>query len=259
MYKEKQFARSLLALTGATTVMAVQESVQEDPFDALFTLEDEYYQDGFSQGTADGARAGRIEGRLFGYERAFERFIHMGKLHGKAIVLQQRLKNTSPRPGQLPSGSSDNSCVPTTIVDQVPEASVESAESRVHSTPFPATTPNQGHPKDDNYDNGSAQHILPPLPPSQRLAKHIDGLHALTEPLTFSTQNDEDAVADFDDRIRRAGAKAKLLDRLLGDGDDGNPVSSQGQGRVRRAGVGGTTGGDMEEFTLRTGKARTAG
>lgn len=60
--------------------------------------------------------------------------------------------------------------------------------------------------------------VLPPLPGSNtRLAKNIFLLHSLTDPLTFSTENDEDAVADFDDRFKRAGAKAKIIERTVGE------------------------------------------
>jgi hypothetical protein len=60
---------------------------------------------------------------------------------------------------------------------------------------------------------------LPPLSTSTstRLLNNITLLHSLTDTETFSTQNTEDAVADFDDRVRRAGAKAKVVERIVGE------------------------------------------
>jgi hypothetical protein len=50
--------------------------------------------------------------------------------------------------------------------------------------------------------------------PTPRLQSHVSTLHALTDPATFSTLNTEDAVADYDDRFKRAGAKAKIIERI---------------------------------------------
>lgn len=58
---------------------------------------------------------------------------------------------------------------------------------------------------------------LPPLKDNGRLKKHIQMLHGLSDPATFSTRNTEEAVADFDDRFKRAGAKAKVIERLVGE------------------------------------------
>ena len=58
---------------------------------------------------------------------------------------------------------------------------------------------------------------LPPLAEHQRLYKHIKVLHALSESASMSTENSEDAVSDFDDRMRRAQAKVKLIERILGE------------------------------------------
>ncbi|KAL9083531.1 MAG: hypothetical protein Q9159_005723 [Coniocarpon cinnabarinum] len=54
-----------------------------------------------------------------------------------------------------------------------------------------------------------------------RLAKHVDVLTALVDPTTLSTQNTDDAVSDFDDRIKRAQAKCKVVERMLRDEGDG--------------------------------------
>lgn len=239
-----------------------------DPFDTLFTLEDQYYRDGFVQGEADGARAGRIEGRVFGYEKAFEKFVRVGRLHGRAIVLQERVKP-----------STDTSRLSSPIIPAASrsteggEASVEAATggstsliTSVSAAPTSRTPAkdglgqHKGQPQPLSTSDGEARNFLPPLPHSQRLAKHIDALHALTEPPTFSTQNDEDAVADLDDRLRRAEAKAKLIDRMLGIAGDAHPVrTANGQGQSGLGTDAGKPSADMEEFVMRLGKARTAG
>jgi len=71
-----------------------------------------------------------------------------------------------------------------------------------------------------------AQKTLPSLPKNQRLINNITLLHSLTDPLTFSTDNTEEAVADFDDRVKRAGAKAKVVERIVGESEGGSTAKS---------------------------------
>jgi hypothetical protein len=59
---------------------------------------------------------------------------------------------------------------------------------------------------------------LPEIPnPSTRLLSNTSLLYHLTDPSTFSTANTEASVADFDDRVKRAGAKAKVIERIVGE------------------------------------------
>ncbi|KAF2405237.1 DUF1715-domain-containing protein [Trichodelitschia bisporula] len=58
----------------------------DDLFDDILNLEDRYYEEGYQEGVQDGSRAGRIEGRVFGLEKAFEKFVAVGALHGQACV-----------------------------------------------------------------------------------------------------------------------------------------------------------------------------
>jgi len=75
---------------------------------------------------------------------------------------------------------------------------------------------------------------MPSLTDNARLAKHVKVLYALAESESLSTENTEDAVSDFDDRLRRAQAKAKIIERMVGEqkgtGDDAekNPNSKNG-------------------------------
>ncbi|KAK4610266.1 hypothetical protein CLAFUW4_13820 [Fulvia fulva] len=184
----------------------------EELFGHVLHLEDQYYREGYHLGVADGSRSGRIEGRTFGLEKGFEKFVEMGKLHGKAVLWEARL--------------------PATI-----------------SSDTPATA------------NGTTN--LPPLQaPSgnARLRKHVERLAALSDPNDLSTENNEDAVSDFDDRLKDAKAKATLISRMAGEHDSTTEASAPGQSgretalRVRRTGgsdVANTPArptGEMEDF-----------
>lgn len=158
-------------------------TTEADPFDSLLTLEDDLYTTAYAQGTTDGSRAGRIEGRIFGLEKGFEKFAALGQLHGRASVWGARLPRSK-------------------------TASAENTEVDV---------------KSKNPKEAEQGPILPLFRDNDRLKKHIQMLHALTDPATFSTINTEDAVADFDDRFKRAGAKAKIVERIVGE--TGSPCS----------------------------------
>ncbi|KAL6864033.1 DUF1715 domain-containing protein [Trichoderma novae-zelandiae] len=56
---------------------------------------------------------------------------------------------------------------------------------------------------------------LPPLPNNPRLAKNVRLAYALVEPETLSTENSDEAVQDFDDRVKRAQGKVKIIERML--------------------------------------------
>lgn len=66
-------------------------------------------------------------------------------------------------------------------------------------------------------DPPSTTLLLPTLPDNPRLAKHVKVFHALAESDTLSTENSEEAVSDFDDRFKRAQAKAKIIERMVGE------------------------------------------
>ena len=70
---------------------------------------------------------------------------------------------------------------------------------------------------------------LPRLPPNPRLEKHIFSLRALVDPTTLSLENSDDAVADLDDRLKKASAKAKIIERMIGEsGEAGETREYQG-------------------------------
>ena len=158
----------------------------DDPFDDLLTLEDTLYTTAHSQGVADGARAGRIEGRIFGLEKGFEKFASLGELHGRGAVWGSRL------PARVP-------------------APIPSAQDPSHATPTLS-------PESPNQPSTITTTQLPAIQnPTSRLQSNISLLYHLTDPPTFSTSNTEADVADFDDRVKRAGAKAKVIERIIGE------------------------------------------
>ncbi|EFZ01913.1 essential protein Yae1 [Metarhizium robertsii] len=55
---------------------------------------------------------------------------------------------------------------------------------------------------------------LPSLPNNARLEKNVRMVYSLVEPDTLSTENTDEAVQDFDDRVKRAQGKAKVVERM---------------------------------------------
>lgn len=192
--------------------------MESDPFDDLLGLEDRFYNEGFQLGTTDGVKAGRIEGRVFGLEKGFEKYVEMGRLHGKTLVWAGRLSKThKPAMGtsQIPAG-----------------ANTEQAASSINK-------------------HSSSPATLPPLPSSPRLEKHIKILYALTEPVSLSTDNSEDAVSDFDDRLKRAIGKVKIIEKLVGEEGSASAsgVGTNGsQGSRRNANKGGDS--NIEDMSV---------
>ncbi|EMD96451.1 hypothetical protein COCHEDRAFT_1054433, partial [Bipolaris maydis C5] len=178
----------------------------DDPFDTLLTLEDTLYTAAYDLGVADGAHAGRIEGRIFGLEKGFEKFAALGELHGRSVVWSSRLPGLTSEPNT----------------------------SNVQIT----------KPEDGGADKKESQERILLLPKNERLKNNVTLLHSLTDPETFDTANTEEAVADFDDRFKRAGAKAKVIERIVGETDttvaskspDGSPARAKSGGPVRITG-----------------------
>ena len=161
---------------------------EPDPFDDLLSLEDKFYKEGYDLGVSDGERAGRVEGRLFGLEKGFEKYAVMGKLHGRAIIWA----------GRLPE-----------IKSQV------DAESKGGAKKSATTNTEQGGQEEPPSKAPACKaHILPANP---RLESHIRTLYALTEPGSLSTENSEDSVSDFDGRLKRAEGKIKIIEKLTGE------------------------------------------
>jgi len=179
--------------------------MESDLFDEILGLEEQFYEVGYKQGLADGVRAGKIEGRTFGLEKGFEKYVEMGRLHGRSIVWTNR-------------------------TPQIRNASILGGDDAQLS----------GRPKSP-VNGPTAPLSLLQLPDNARLAKHVRVLYALAESESLSTENTEEAVSDFDDRLKRAHAKLKIIERMAGevkeDLDGSGRVISSNDGSIEDVSV----------------------
>ncbi|AEO57065.1 hypothetical protein MYCTH_2302812 [Thermothelomyces thermophilus ATCC 42464] len=224
-----------------------------DPFDTLLTLEDQFYTEGYNQGMADGLVAGRTEGRQLGLERGFQKFVEAGRMQGRAIVWANRLRlGRGHGRGQGAHHGAVGSANPAE------EAGAGGAQARDGA----AGEGDRGgvgrgsggggdREEEEKKNNGegtapppAAELSLPPLPDNPRLRKHVTTLYALAETESLSTENTDEAVDDFDDRLRRAQGRFKVIERMTGEGDSAKSKGTDGHGHDpgSRAGKGeGTT------------------
>ena len=75
-------------------------------------------------------------------------------------------------------------------------------------------------PQSHNFGEETTQQQrlqIPQISPNLRLSKHVKVFYALAESDSLSTENTEEAVSDFDDRLKRAQAKAKIIERMAGE------------------------------------------
>ena len=190
--------------------MSSKEDKNPDPFDTILGLEDQFYQEGYALGVADGQHAGLIEGRAFGLEKGFEKFLAMGKAHGRAKVWAARLATAS---------------------EEVPASQ---ALGPIASAEEPAKA---------NSSFGRAPRLLP----NSRLEAHVRTLYALTEPGSLSTANTEDAVADYDDRMKRAEGKIKVIEKITGESGFLDAAATQVQSSSKQSG---NVDGSIEDMSV---------
>ncbi|KAL2196089.1 hypothetical protein P885DRAFT_61288 [Corynascus similis CBS 632.67] len=210
-----------------------------DPFDALLTLEDQFYTEGYDQGTADGLVAGRTEGRQLGLERGFQKFVEAGRLQGRAIVWANRLKlgqgqglgqGISPPPLSV---SLDGGKKAQRVKDGFASSALKTREGEEELGEKDNGNGSIGGHEDAKEEAASAATAtlsLPPLPDNPRLSKHVTTLYALAETESLSTENTDEAVDDFDDRLRRAQGRFKVIERMTGEGDGGKSKGPDGNG-----------------------------
>lgn len=159
---------------------------------------------------ADGLVAGRAEGRQLGLERGFLKFVESGRLQGRAIVWANRAGGQQRARGLLGSGGKEGQgAAGGGRGDR--EGGGEGEGQR------------QGDGDEDGGEAPQETRLLPPLPDNPRLAKHITTLYALAETESLSTENNDEAVDDFDDRLRRAQGRFKVIERMVGEGEVGKP------------------------------------
>lgn len=227
-----------------------------DLFDSLFSLEETFYREGYELGLADGKRAGLIEGRLTGLERGFEKFAQMGRLHGKCVIWAGRLPSSRKRrigscsPSDQKSGVGGEGEYMATEEEEEEKGERGEKESKENTNDDSAiereqkqtsTLPTSSNPKDHLPPSPPTPTPTPTPPPllllssnndrkNPRLHKHILTLYALVEPASLSIQNTEAAVSDFDDRLRRAEGKVKVIERITGEGGDGSKIKTGEEG-----------------------------
>lgn len=171
--------------------------MDDDPLDSLLGLEEEYYREGYDLGTLDGAHAGYVEGKLFGIEKGYEKGLEMGRIFGRALVWDLRLR----RPAQELQDASDDKLNAEGPASNERHRTEQEKDVSHHSPPPFVLTPE----------------MLPAAPASGRLDKHVQTLLALLDPKMLSLENSDDAVADLDDRLKRASAKVKIIERVVGE------------------------------------------
>jgi len=159
-----------------------------DPFDDLLDLENDYYKEGYDAGVADSAYAGMIEGKVFGIEKGYEKALELGKLHGRALVWEGRFPQSKLRDPVDPV-ETEKTCADSAIMIQPSEA------QRLREI----------------LQN------LAPVPENGRLRRHLEALFTMSDGGTVARDNSDHAVTEFDDRIARANAKAKVIANIVGE------------------------------------------
>jgi hypothetical protein len=207
---------------------------EQDPFDQLLGLEDKFYDEGYQLGVADGSQAGHVQGRLLGLEKGFEKYMAMGQLHGRATIWGGRFQMLQTKSSRAISSEQER----IAESNLPPKASAEDDRELGMDTL-----------KENITGESSKTHTLLDLPDNSRLGKHIRVLYALTEPASLSTKNAEDSVSDFDDRLKRARAKVKVIGKLIGDSDISDEESTLGAGVASSRKVMGDGEGSIEDVS----------
>lgn len=157
--------------------------------DSLLDLEEQFYNEGYNLGVADGAEAGYTEGSVFAVEKGFEKFVEMGRLYGKALVWAQRLADGKPN---------------------------ETSE---------LVTPSDSQSNDVSLDPSICKDMPKLAAHSARLTRNLATLLELVDPASLDMSNTEEAVNDVDERLKGAAVKAKLIQRAMGESEE--PLGAQ--------------------------------
>ncbi|KAF1811101.1 hypothetical protein P152DRAFT_399931, partial [Eremomyces bilateralis CBS 781.70] len=183
--------------TTAETQVAMED---EDPFDHVLQLESHYQAEGYALGVADGTKAGHAEGYAFGIEKGFEKFMQMGVVQGRAAVWEARVA-MSDYNGE---NTITNEGTSSSLAD--PSQSGNS-KAKEEGDDVKSVEISQRDPKSR----------IPALQPNERLLKHLGTLHSHTDNMTMSLENTEEAVDAFDERLRKATAKVKVIEKTMGE------------------------------------------
>ncbi|KAL7926120.1 hypothetical protein ACQKWADRAFT_281810 [Trichoderma austrokoningii] len=129
-----------------------------------------------------------IEDRIYskGYDQGFQDGVRAGKIEGRALGMEKGCEKF------LQSGRIAGKCIIWA--------------NRLAQRPQPGSA---------SGEKSSETCTLPPLPKNPRLEKNIRLAYALVNPDTLSTQNTDEAVEDFDDRLKKAQGKVKIIEKML--------------------------------------------
>lgn len=175
-------------------------------FDTLLSLESTFYETGYTQGHQDGLRQSQFESRVFGVEQGYLKGVAMGRMVARARLWKARLEVVRQQEGRPLQNRPQRS--------SLYEGSGSDTTSEVAETIAKAS-----NAADD--DKEALDLSLPPLQANERLQKtlekHVEKLLVYVDPSTLSPANTDDDVADYDDRLKKAQAKMKVIERLVGE------------------------------------------
>lgn len=181
---------------------------ERDPFDILLDLESAYEARGYTDGLHDGKAQALSSSTLFGIEKGFEKYIVMSRLRFRAEkwarAFDVHVDHNTPAPAAVPVSSSVGG------VNVGADANADMA---------PAA---QGAGVEVGTENSHVH---------SRLQKHTATLLKLTSAQTMDYANTDEAIGDFEERLKRAQAKCKVIERMVGTGDPG-AVVSKGNGEI---------------------------
>lgn len=94
--------------------------------DSSLNLEELYYQEGFTEGSRVGETQGLIEGRIYGSEISYERYLSLGLLYGKMSYWKAKHRGNSRMTIQLAKLAE--------LLDSVPRNNDEAKEGQDYET-----------------------------------------------------------------------------------------------------------------------------
>lgn len=236
---------------------AKEEEEDDDIFAPLLTLPTTFYNEGHALGFADGRAHARSESRAFGIEQGFRRGVEMGRLSAWVAVVRLRVagrvggmvegrdegtvEGKEPRQSSLhgdrdrmkgqrhdrdkrtesTAGNTHDAC-PSAYEEATPTTQIQ--EQNSFTSPRSMTVSYEQSPerRRQNTPQPRAAPQANPTQHQQRLQKHLSTLSDLTDLRTLDLGNDDKAVGDFDERMRRAKAKVVVVERLVGGGGAGD-------------------------------------
>jgi hypothetical protein len=197
---------------------ALHDFTDDLDFDTLLSFESTFYDTGYAQGRRDGLRQSQFESRVFGVEQGYMKGVALGKLMARGGMWKARL-DIARRQGEEPLQRQSRR-------DGDPKSS---ATARAGDT----VAGSLEHARTAGVEGEEVLEIdLPPLQANERLQKtlekHVEKMLIYVDPSTLSPANTDDDVAEFDDRLKKAQAKVKVIERLVGEDASAPDVRNQG-------------------------------